>query len=166
MNEPVSDRLVNDFVAGRLSRRQLIANLMAMGAAAAGVPGLAGAALADDAEGPQSDDPTFSVQSLDHLALNVTDIPRSRDWYMKHLGMSVMRESRTSSFLRCGNGRDFLALFLNDKPGMHHFSFAINQYDQQEAADRLRAAGLTPKLRGSRIYFDDPDGLEVQVTQA
>lgn len=170
MNAPHPDRIVNDFVAGRLSRRQLIANLMAMGAAATGMSTLARAASPDDAASStaptaNANEPTFTAQSVDHLALNVTDIPRSRDWYMRHLGMQPMRESRDSSFLRCANGRDFLALFKSDTPGMHHYSFAIERYNQQNAAERLRAAGLTPKLRGSRIYFDDPDGIEVQVSQ-
>ena len=29
--------------------------------------------------------------------------------------------------------------------------------------NRLKAAGLTPRRRSDRVYFDDPDGLEVQV---
>jgi hypothetical protein len=49
---------------------------------------------------------------------------------------------------------------------MHHYSYAIPDYDQQVAAERLRGAGLEPKLEGGRIYFDDPDGIVVQVSQA
>ena len=35
--------------------------------------------------------------------------------------------------------------------------------DQQEAARRLRAEGIEPRLAGGRIYFPDADGLEVQL---
>lgn len=160
------DRVVSDFVAGRVSRRVLITQLMAAGAA---VCGLGRLGRADDGEGGDTQangSATFEAKSVHHLALNVTDVPRSRDWYMQHLGLEPTRDGRTSSFLRCGNERDFLALFKNDEPGLHHYAFAIEQYDQQDAAERLRAAGLTPKLRGGRIYFDDPDGIEVQVSQA
>jgi hypothetical protein len=172
LNVPDPDRLVNDFVNGRMSRRSLIAHLMAMGAAAAGVGGVARASGRDDeaneggnAVGGSGDEPTFAAKGLDHIALNVTDIERSSEWYMKHLGLQPMSASRTSAFLRCQNSRDFLALFRSDTPGMHHYCYAIDTYDQQNAAERLRAAGLTPKLRGRRIYFDDPDGIEVQVDQ-
>jgi len=153
------DGIVNEFIAGRCSRREMIAGLMAMSAAAAGLPGRT-AAAAQAANGP----PTFQARSIDHIALRVTDIPRSLAWYQRHLGLTVASEGRTSAFLDCGP--DFLALFKSETPGLHHYSFAIPTYDQDDAAERLRAAGLTPKLRGGRTYFDDPDGIEVQVSQA
>lgn len=149
--------LISEFERGRLSRRQLIERLMAIGAAAAGL----GAVRSASASVASS---TFSATSVDHIALSVTDIPRSRDWYVRHLGLRVASESETSCFLDCGD--DFLALFKSATPGLHHYSFAIPDYHQQDAARRLRDAGLTPKLRGERIYFDDPDGIEVQVSQA
>lgn len=152
-----ADGLVNDYLAGNCTRRELIAGLMAFGAAAAGLQSPARAAKRDDQP------PTFRATSVDHLALNVTDIPRSRDWYQRHLGLSLMSESDSSCFLSCGD--DFLALFKSERPGLDHYSFAIPDYNQKDAANRLREAGLTPKLRGNRIYFDDPDGIEVQVSQ-
>lgn len=153
------DYLFNEYDAGRMSRRQLIARLTALGAAAAGLGGATRRASGAHA----ADAPTFSARSIDHIALNVTDVPRSRDWYVRHLGMRVTSEDATTCFLDCG--RDFLALFKSDRPGLHHYSYGIDDYNQQEAARRLREAGLAPKLRGSRIYFDDPDGIEVQVSR-
>ena len=161
-NDP--DRVVNGFLAGQVSRRELIVRLMALGAGVGGISRLAGAWQSDGAS-PAAPPPTFAAKSIDHLALSVKDVELSSAWYRKHLGLTTMSSSRGSAFLRCGNGRDFLALFQNDTPGMHHFSFGIEKYDQEEAAKRLRDAGLTPKLRGNRVYFDDPDGLEVQVSQ-
>jgi catechol 2,3-dioxygenase-like lactoylglutathione lyase family enzyme len=156
------DHVVNGFLAGHVSRRELIVRLMALGAGFGGVSRLAGASQGD---GAAASPPTFTAKSIDHLALSVKDVERSSAWYRKHLGLTTMSASRTSTFLRCGNGRDFLALFQSDTPGTHHFSFGIEKYDQEDAAKRLRDVGLTPKLRGSRIYFDDPDRLEVQVSQ-
>lgn len=157
MTRTDADRVVTEFLAGRLSRRQLIARLMAIGAAASGVGHLVRAAGAGNGS-------TFRAESVDHVALAVTDVRRSSDWYVRHLGLRVTSESEASAFLNCG--KDFLALFRNDRPGLDHFSFAIPDYDQKEAARRLKAAGLEPKLRGGRTYFDDPDGIEVQVSRA
>ncbi len=159
MKQADANGVVDAFLRGDLSRRALVAKLMAMGAAAAGLGRVARAAAQAGEGGP-----TFEAQSVDHIALSVTDIGRSREWYVKHLGLRVTSESRTSCFLDCG-GRDFVALFKGEAPGLHHFSFGIAEYDQGKAAERLKAAGLTPKLRGQRIYFDDPDGIEVQVSQ-
>lgn len=147
--------LVDQFERGRLSRRDLVCGLMALGAASVGAGRVARGAM-------QGGAPTFDAVSVDHIALNVTDIPRSRDWYMRHLGLTLQSESDTQCFL--GAGDDFVALFKSDTPGMHHFSFGILDYDQQANARKLREAGLEPKLRGTRTYFDDPDGIEVQVS--
>lgn len=160
MNAANASDTVDLFLTGHLSRRQLIARLMALGATAAGVSGVAHAAQPAEAAPAE---PTFKAESLDHIALNVTDIARSRDWYVRHLGLRVASQDRSSAFLYAG--KDFVALFRAEKPGLHHYSFDIADYNQQAAADRLRKAGLTPKLRGTRIYFDDPDGIEVQVSR-
>jgi catechol-2,3-dioxygenase len=147
------DRVVDDYLAGRMSRRQMVARLMALGAAAAGAGRVARAA---------QDAPTFQAVSVDHIALSVTDLDRSRAWYEKHLGLTTTSQDDSSVFMDAGN--DFVALFRSDTPGLDHYSFGIRNYDQQENARRLRAAGLEPKLRGNRTYFDDPDGIEVQVS--
>ena len=164
-----SEIIVDEFLEGRVSRRQLVAHLTAIGAAAA-TGGLSTATLAQSSGSAKANggadgerESTFRATSIDHIALSVTDIARSRDWYIKHIGLRLQRDGGTSCFLDVGE-RDFLAMFKSDKPGLHHYSFAIPDYNQEDAAKRLREAGLTPKLRGGRTYFDDPDGLEVQVS--
>ena len=74
-------KMINDFEHGRLSRRQLIAYLTGMFAASLG----ATIAFADQQAGraaPQPADsaPTFDATDLNHIALNVTDVQRSRKW--------------------------------------------------------------------------------------
>lgn len=152
-----ADRVVDDFVAGRLTRRDLVARLMALGAAMGGAP------PAPLAQAAGQSPPTFSAQSVDHVALSVSDVSRSAAWYARHLGLRVTRHDESSAFLSCAGG-DFLALFKSPRAGLSHYSFGIRGYDQQDAARRLRDAGLIPKPRGGRMYFDDPDGLEVQVS--
>ena len=141
-------RLVHDFEAGRMSRRQLIASLSALAAVGAA-----------EAQEPS----TFRARGLDHIALSVTDVERSRDFYVRHLGLEVSSESLPSNvFLDCGD--DFVALFRGRDPGLHHYSYRIDDYDQREAAERLRAVNLEPSLQGNRIYFPDPDGITVQLS--
>jgi len=148
------ERLVDDYERGRLSRRDLVRHLASFAAlAAAGVPAAAAAA---------AERPTFSATGVDHVALRVTDVGRSRDFYRRHLGLEPTRCSRSSCFLSCGS--DFLALFRGDRPGLDHYAFAIAGYDPGRAVEKLRAAGLAPDRRGDRVYFPDPDGIEVQVS--
>jgi hypothetical protein len=73
-------KMINDFEHGRLSRRQLIAYLTGMFAASLGTTiafadqqdGHAAAQLAESA-------PTFDAIDLNHVALNVTNVQRSKE---------------------------------------------------------------------------------------
>ena len=161
MQDPLE--IVHAFEQGQLSRRQLIVGLMASGAALASVPGLANAAQRPGPQPtPSPPESTFKALDLNHIALTVTDVPRSRVFYEQHLGMTARgRIGQQSCFLNCG--RDWIALFRGPKAGLHHYCYSIPDYDPEDAMKRLEKAGLKPRRREDRVYFDDPDGLEVQV---
>ena len=145
--------LIDQYDHGKVTRRQLVKSL----AVAAGLGAAAGSA---DAVGTQ--EPTFRATRLNHIALSVTDVERSRDFYVRHLGLPVSSDSAPHNcFLDCGP--NFVALFRGQEPGMHHYCYSIVDFDQQEAAQKLRAANIEPDLQGRRIYFPDPDGLTVQL---
>ena len=155
MQPNMAEPLVEDFERGLLSRRQLASRLMGLGAALAAVPGAV--------EAGQGEGSTFQATGLDHVALNVTSVPRSRDFYIKHLGLKVLRESgEDNCFLGSGEGF-FLTLFKGERPGLNHYCYAIKGYDADQAEEKLKAAGLKPRREGNRVYFPDADGIEVQV---
>ena len=154
--------MINDFEHGRLTRRQLIAHLTGMFAASLG----ANIAFADQqprpaAANPADSAPTFNATDLNHIALSVVDVQRSQKWYQQHLGL---RPTGREGFLTTGKG--WLALFEGEKPGLHHYCYSIANYDPADAVARLKAAGLTPRREGGRVYFDDPDGIECQIASA
>ena len=160
--------MIDDFERGGMSRRRLVTQLTALvagavslGRGAAADPGRA-ATPRSSGRRPAPGASTFQAVGLNHVALSVTDIPRSRDFYVEHLGLSVARESGSSCFLNCGD--EFVALFRSREAGLNHYCYAIEQYDVQTAAQRLRENDLEPRIAGNRIYFDDPDGLEVQLS--
>jgi catechol 2,3-dioxygenase-like lactoylglutathione lyase family enzyme len=147
-------QLIDQFSQGKISRRQLIASLTAWVAFAGGTRrGLA-------AQAPPA--PLFQAVGLNHIALRVTNVARSRDFYVRHLGLQVTRDGGEGScFLSFVGG--FLALFRGDEPRMDHYCYSVKDYDVGAAAEKLKGAGITPRVTGDRIYFDDPDGLEVQL---
>ena len=142
------ERAFDDYDRGALSRRGLLAALV-------GVLGLSRTAAAQDA-------PTFEALELNHVALSVTDVARSRAFYERHLGLTTTSGGSYNSFLRCGS--HFLALFRSSAPGLAHYCYTIRDYEPSDAVERLEAARLGPRRSGNRVYFDDPDGLEVQVS--
>jgi catechol 2,3-dioxygenase-like lactoylglutathione lyase family enzyme len=161
MNSELAIKLVADFEQGRISRRQLAARLMGLGAALATFQGNSlGQETATDAATAAK--PTFQATGLHHIALDVTDVARSNEFYGKHLGLRVIRGDDNASFL--GADREFfLTLFRGEKPGLDHYCYAIDHYDADDAMERLAAAKLRPRREGNRVYFPDPDGITVQV---
>lgn len=159
MNISLADKLMEDFESGKLSRRQLVARLMGLGAAIATLENSVNA-QSPDADKPK--EPTFRATGLDHIALDVVDIPRSRDFYEKHLGMRVTRGDNEALFMGA-DGDFFLTLFRAEKPGLNHYCYGIKNFDAASAVASLRAAGINPRETGGRVYFPDPDGIEVQI---
>lgn len=157
------ERLLSLYEAGNMTRRELVTGLGFLAAAVAGGQ----RAFSGEKSSPQSGTETpsastFQATGLDHIALRVTDVARSRDFYMKHLGLRSSGEGGNSAFLYFG--RDFLALFRSGEAGLDHYCYAVKDYDVAQAEKKLRAAGLQDIRRtAGRIYFSDPDGLTVQL---
>ena len=149
------DQWLSAFENGKIDRRDLLSKMLLAAGAAIGA-GASNTALAEETKTP-----TFPSNGLNHLALDVTDVARSRDWYCKHLGLKVLRDGTRSCFLNTGD--DFVALFKSSKPGMNHFCFTWPGKTAAEAVRRLEAAGIQSRREENRVYFKDPDGLTVQI---
>jgi catechol 2,3-dioxygenase-like lactoylglutathione lyase family enzyme len=158
MQTDIALTLVEDFERGLLSRRQLVSRLTGLGAAMALV---SGTARAREVEGG-----TFDAIGLNHVAINVRSVPVSRDWYIKHLGLKVIRDGgEDNCFLGAGDNF-FLTLFKGEHPGLNHYCYSIKGYDADKAEEKLKAAGLKPRREGNRLYFPDIDGIDVQIAEA
>ena len=72
-----------------------------------------------------------------------------------------MSEPDSACFLEVGDG-DFIALFPSAQPHVEHFCLTVDNYQPNEAAAQLEAAGLTVHRAEDRVFFLDPDGLLVQ----
>ena len=124
MNGSPFDRMIDDFEQGRIGRRQLAVTLGVLAAAWAGAGRFAGASPPQEKEKSKS---TFHAKGLNHLSLRVTDVARSRDWYKKHLDLSVLRDGAQNCFMR--SGPNFVALFRSRTAGMDHYCYTIADYD-------------------------------------
>ena len=158
MQPDIAETLVEDFERGVLSRRQLVSRLMGLGAALT--------VMQRTAEANQGEGGTFQATGLNHVALNVSSVPKSRDWYIKHLGLKVIMENGEDNCFLGSGGDFFLTLFKGDRPGLNHYCYAIKDYDAARAEEKLKAAGLKPRREGDRVYFHDPDGITVQVASS
>jgi lactoylglutathione lyase len=148
MKQIISEML-RSYELGKISRRRLIQGLAVVAGAA--YPARAAAS-------------TFQGAGLNHVAIRVTNVQRSRDFYQKHFRSPVIHESQSDCFL--GLGKNFLTLFQNPKPGLDHFCIAIENFSADRAMEELKRQGLNPTRPDGtdRVYFPDPDGLTVQVS--
>ena len=78
------------------------------------------------------------------------------------MGLPLIQRSGNSAFL--GLGGNFLALFQSGNPGgAAHFCFSVDDYEPQRVTAKLAAHGIQARRRADRLYFEDLNGLTVQV---
>ena len=123
----------------------------------------------------------MKVQSLGHVVLKVADIERSERFYNGLLGMPVCarldEQGMKMTFFSLGNHHDLAIAEVSGTEagagdqavGMHHVAFCIGQSIDQlvDAKSQLEGAGITldPEDHDvtKSLYFDDPDGNNVEV---
>jgi catechol 2,3-dioxygenase-like lactoylglutathione lyase family enzyme len=140
--------LLGQSETGQLSRRDVIL-------------GLATIAAAPKISAQSSS--TLKGEEMNHIAINISDVQRSRNFYRELLDLPILNETRNSCFLGLGEG-NFLSLFRGNI-GLNHYCIGIEDYEVGRVMDELRRQGLEPRRTAgtNRVYFDDPAGLEVQL---
>ncbi len=102
---------------------------------------------------------------VNHVALRVSDVGRSVEWYQKLMGLTVISRSASNAFL--GLGGNFLALFQRrEGGGADHFCFSVEDYEPERAMAKLATHGIDSTRREDRVYFKDLNGLTVQASAA
>ncbi len=119
-----------------------------------------------------------------HVGINVTNLERSKDFYMKAIGLELMGESteegKQYAFLSDGQ-RLVLTLWQQSEgrfdaqtPGLHHLSFEVGSLsDVEDAMTRLGEMGVGTlhdgivahgeSMPSGGIYFEDPDGTRLEI---
>lgn len=159
------ESLVDQFEQKRISRREFVAGLLA-GSTAAAISSQASA---------QAPSPVATGRSMNHVSLSVTDVQRSAEFYQRVLGMEIISRPANGG-LNMGLGPEsFLGLYQLQNPGsMHHLCIGVDNYDPDAMAARLEAHGIQADVNrnpanrtsgGDQLYFNDPDGIRVQLAQ-
>src|SRR5687768_2594661 len=115
----------------------------------------------------------MALAGLRHLALNVRDPQRSKQFYADHFGMKVVWEPDPDN-VYLSSGPDNLALHKNPPASagaLDHMGFIVETRDDVDRlAAEFRARGVVIAVDprdhrdGSRSFYClDPDGLRIQV---
>lgn len=149
--EHVISSLLGRYESGTLTRRELI-------------QGLAMLALAS--ETASAADTGFAAATINHVSIQVSDIKRSAEFYMRAFGLPK-RKAGNPDAMRLGVGPSHLTL-RQEKPSgnVDHFCLGIDKFNHDSVIRDLKARGVTPEPdeKGPQgFHVKDPDGFRVQL---
>ena len=147
--EAIISDLLNRFEKGALSRRGLIQGLAMLTAA-----------------GAQAQDTAIKPVKIDHVSIQVTDLPRSIAFYQKIFGFTVVSEDKPNEIVRLGAaGKVLVSLHHKSPTGLvDHFAIGVEKFNKEAVTRQLKERGTTPDENlDAGFHIKDPEGMRVQI---
>jgi catechol 2,3-dioxygenase-like lactoylglutathione lyase family enzyme len=154
--EAIISNLLDRFERGALTRRGLIQGL-AMLTAAGGA-----ASVAPAQEGG------LKGTRIDHISIQVTDLPRAVGFYEKVFGLKVLGEDKPNEIARLGSEKIIVSLHHKSPTGIvDHFAIGVENFNKARVTEQLKAFGITPEENlDAGFHIQDPEGMNVQIMPA
>jgi catechol 2,3-dioxygenase-like lactoylglutathione lyase family enzyme len=151
--EAIISDLLNRFEKGALSRRGLIQGLAMLTAAG-------GAASVGEAQ-----DTGLKGVKIDHISIQVSDLPRAIAFYEKVFGLTVMSEDKPNEISRLGSGKIIVSLHHKSPTAIvDHFAIGVEGFNKERVTQQLKAMGITPEENlDAGFHIKDPEGMNVQI---
>jgi catechol 2,3-dioxygenase-like lactoylglutathione lyase family enzyme len=151
--EAMIANLVSRFERGALTRRGLIQGLTMLAAA--------GAASAQTGAG-------IKGAKIDHVSIQVTDLPRAIAFYQKIFGFTILSEDKPNEIVRLGSGKVLVSLHHKSPTGVvDHFAIGVEKFDKDAVTRELKARGANPEDNlDAGFHIVDPEGISVQIVGA
>lgn len=149
-------RLVDRFERGAITRRELIQGLAMLSAASA-----AGEAQPRPAA-------TQGVR-IDHVSIQVRDLPKSVAFYQEMFGFSVVSEDKPNEIVRLGAERSVLVSLHHKNPTgiVDHFAIDVRDFNREAVTRSLKEHGAEPSDNlDAGFHIVDPEGISVQIMGA
>lgn len=155
--EAVISDLVSRFETGALSRRGLIQDL-AMLAAAGGAASVA----------PAQETAGLKGVNIDHISIQVSDLPRAVAFYEKVFGLKVLGEDKPNEISRLGASKIIVSLHHKEPFGIvDHFAIGVENFNRQRVTEQLKGMGITAEENlDAGFHIKDPEGMNVQIMPA
>jgi catechol 2,3-dioxygenase-like lactoylglutathione lyase family enzyme len=153
--EALISNLVSRFERGVLTRRELVQGLTTLAAAS----GVASA---------QAQDPATKGAKIDHVSIQVSDLPRSIAFYQKMFGFTILSEDKPNEIVRLGAGKVLVSLHHKSPTGLvDHFAIGVEKFDRDSVTRELKARGANPEDNlDAGFHIVDPAGISVQIVGA
>ena len=154
--EVLISNLVKRFETGALTRRELIQGLALL--AAAGGSASAAAVQVNSVQ-------ALKATKIDHISIQVNDMPRALAFYQGVFGLKVVSEDKPNEIVRLGNTTALVSLHHKSPTGLvDHFAIGVEQFNKDAVTANLKQRGLTPEENlDAGFHVKDPDGIRVQI---
>lgn len=145
--------LLDRFERGVLTRRELIQGLTMLTAANG---------VASQAQGQT---PGIQATKIDHVSIQVSDLPRSVAFYQKMFGLAVVSEDKPNEIVRLGAGKVLVSLHHKSPTGLvDHFAIGVNKFNKESVTRELKERGAIPEDNlDAGFHIKDPEGISVQI---
>jgi catechol 2,3-dioxygenase-like lactoylglutathione lyase family enzyme len=110
----------------------------------------------------------FKAVKIDHVSIQVGDLPRSLAFYQKTFGLTFVSEDKPNEIVRLGNGKVLVSLHHKNPTGLvDHFALGIEKFDKEAVTRQLKDSGITPEENlDAGFHIKDPEGIGVQIVAA
>lgn len=154
--EAIIAKLLDRFEKGALSRRDLIAGLTMLTAAGSAAP--AGAA----------EEGGLQAVKIDHVSIQVSDLPRSVSFYQQIFGLKILGEDKPNEIVRLGAGKVLVSLHHKNPTGLvDHFAIGVQNFNREAVTNKLKELGQNPENNlDAGFHIKDPAGINVQIMPA
>ena len=152
--DAIISNLVSRFERGALTRRELIQGL-AMLTAAGGTA-------------TEAQDAGIKAAKIDHVSIQVTDLPRAVAFYEKMFGLTVVSEDKPNEIVRLGVGKALVSLHHKSPTGLvDHFAIGVEKFNKELVTRQLKERGANPEDNlDAGFHIKDPEGISVQIVGA
>jgi len=156
--ETIISSLLNRFERGSLTRRELIQSLAMLAAGSA-----AGSAAA-----AQAQTPALKGVRIDHISVQVSDMPRSLAFYQGIFGLPLLNEDKANEIVRLGTPRAIVSLHHKAPYAIvDHYAIGVEGFNRESVTRELKQRGITPEENlDAGFHIKDPDGIHVQIVGA
>ena len=149
--------MLDSFEKGALTRRGLVHGLTLLTAASGAV---------SQAQTPQG---ALKAAKIDHMSIQVSDLPRSIAFYQRLFGLAVVSEDKPNEIVRLGvGGKALVSLHHKSPTGLvDHFAIGVENFNKDAVTRELTARGVTPSDNlDAGFHIVDPEGISVQIVGA
>lgn len=148
--------LIDRFEKGALTRRELVRGLAMLSA---------GAAVSEAQPRPAA----TQGAHIDHVSIQVRDLPRSIAFYQEMFGLSIVSEDKPNEIVRLGVEKSVIVSLHHKNPTgvVDHFAIGVRNFSRDNVARTLKERGAEASDNlDAGFHIVDPEGISVQIMGA